>query len=156
MCIAQNSLIFRQSEGNNFSAPNGILINLHMHHHPIAIYKFHENPSIACYSMAEDWKQTLTFWKPKGNNSYIAKDIMTNFICIIVSSHIHEIWSIAYLNRNYIDPTDSVRTASDVNQPTVHWFCVRFLLIFRVSRLQKNYNWPVWFFSIGQLSLELG
>ena len=39
---------FRQSEGNSFSASNGILINLHMHHHTIVIYKFHENPSIAC------------------------------------------------------------------------------------------------------------
>ena len=43
-----NSLIFRLSEGNNFSTPNDILINLNMHHHTIAIYKFHENPSIAC------------------------------------------------------------------------------------------------------------
>ena len=34
--------------GNNFSTPNDILINLHMHHHTIGIYKFHENPSIAC------------------------------------------------------------------------------------------------------------
>ena len=37
MCIARNSLIFRQSEGNNFPTPNDILINLHMHHHKIAI-----------------------------------------------------------------------------------------------------------------------
>ena len=56
MCIARNSLIFRQSEENNVSTPNDILINLHMHHHTMAIYKFHENPSIACLSMAEDWK----------------------------------------------------------------------------------------------------
>ena len=57
MCIAQNSLIFRQLEDNNFSTPYDILINLHMHHHTIAIYKFNENPSTACQSKAEDWKK---------------------------------------------------------------------------------------------------
>ena len=56
MCIAQNSLIFRQSEGNSISTHNDILINLHMHHHTIAIYKFHENLSKACSSITEDWK----------------------------------------------------------------------------------------------------
>ena len=56
MCIARNSLILRQSEGNNLSTPNGILINLHKHHQTNAIYEFHENPSIACLSMAENWK----------------------------------------------------------------------------------------------------
>ena len=32
---------------------------------------------------------------------------------------IHEIWSIAYLIRGYIDPTVSLRTVSDGNQQTV-------------------------------------
>ena len=63
---------FRQSEGNNFFTPNDILINLHMHHHTIAKYKFHENPSTAC-----QLEKPLTFWKPKGNNSYIDQEIMT-------------------------------------------------------------------------------
>ena len=45
-----------QSEGNNFFTPDDILLNLHMHHHTIAKYKFHENPSTACQSKAEDWK----------------------------------------------------------------------------------------------------
>ena len=40
-------------------------------------------------------------------------------MCIIVSSHIHKIWSIVHLNRGYIDPTDSMRTVSDVNRRTV-------------------------------------
>ena len=33
----------------------------------------------------------------------------------------HEIWSIAYLNRGYIDPTDSLRTVSDAKWPTVDY-----------------------------------
>ena len=65
MCIARNSLMFRQSEDYNFSTPNDILINLHMHHHTIGIYKFHENPSIACQSMAKDWKN-IDILKAKG------------------------------------------------------------------------------------------
>ena len=56
MYVARNSLIFKQSEGNNFSTPNDILINLHMHHQTITIYKFYKNPSTACQSMAEDLK----------------------------------------------------------------------------------------------------
>ena len=42
------SLVFRQSKGNNFSTPDDILMKLHMHHHTMVIYKFHEIPSIAC------------------------------------------------------------------------------------------------------------
>ena len=56
MCIALNTLIFRQSKDNNFSTPNGILMDLYMHLHTMAIYKCNENLSIACESMAEDMK----------------------------------------------------------------------------------------------------
>ena len=52
MYIARNSLISRQSKDNN----NDILMNLYIHHHTMALYKFHENPSTACKSMAEDMK----------------------------------------------------------------------------------------------------
>ena len=61
--------------------------------------------------MAEDWKKTMTFWKPKGNNSCIAKEIITKLnvhysIVTYTQNEIHEIWCIAYMYRGYIDPTD--------------------------------------------------
>ena len=69
-------------------------------------------------------EKILTFWKPKGNNSYIAQEIMTKLhvhysIVTYTQNKIHEIWFIAYLNCGYIDPTDSLLTVSDANQPTV-------------------------------------
>ena len=68
----------------------------------------------------------MTFWKPKGNNSYIAQVIMTKLhvhysMVTYAQYEIHEIWSIAYLKRGYIDPTDCRPTVSDDG-----WFCVRF------------------------------
>ena len=56
MCIARNSSILMQSKGNNCTKPNDILMNIHMHHHTMAIHKLHEIPSISCQSMAEDMK----------------------------------------------------------------------------------------------------
>ena len=38
------SLIFRQSKDNYFSTSDDVLMKLHMHHHTMAIYKFHEIP----------------------------------------------------------------------------------------------------------------
>ena len=66
----------------------------------------------------------LTFWKPKGNTSYIAQEIMTKLhvhysIVTFTQNKIHEIWSIAYLNRGHIDHTDSLRNVSDANWPMV-------------------------------------
>ena len=40
-------------------------------------------------------------------------------IVTYTQNKIHEIWSFAYLNRSYIDPTDSRPTVSDANRPIV-------------------------------------
>ena len=50
----------------------------------------------------------------------------------------------AYLNRGYIDPTDSLWTVSDANQPTVDrqsadFVCV-ILAAFQGQPAAKNYN----------------
>ena len=102
--------------------------------------------------MAEDWKKPLTFWKPKDNISYIAKDIMTKL-------YVH--YSIVTYPWNLINC---------LLKPRLHWFhrqsadcqwCEsadsRLILCFLGSAGdKKKYNWPVWFFSIGRLSLGLG
>ena len=47
MCIAQSSLIYRQSKGINISTHDDMAMKLHMHHRTTVIYKFYEIPSIA-------------------------------------------------------------------------------------------------------------
>ena len=73
--------------------------------------------------LANQWLRTwksLTFWKPKDNNSYTAQIIMTklhvhNSMVTYTQNKIHEIWSIANLNSSYIDLIDCQRTVSDAN-----------------------------------------
>ena len=72
--------------------------------------------------MAEE--KSLTFWKPKDNNSYLAQEIITKLhvyysMVTYTKNKIHEIWSITSLNRGYIDPTDCRPTVSDANRPIV-------------------------------------
>ena len=69
-------------------------------------------------------EKPFAFRKPKGNNSYIAQEIMTKLhvhYSIVTYNHnnIHEIWSIANLNRGNIDPTNCLLTVSDPNRPTI-------------------------------------
>ena len=73
--------------------------------------------------MAKD-RKTNGILKAKVQNSYIAQEITTKLhvhytIFTCTQNKIHEIWSIAYLNLGYIDPTDSLRTVSNANWPTV-------------------------------------
>ena len=61
---------------------------------------------------------------------------------------INEIWSIAYLNSEYIDHTDSLQNVSDANRPMVNRQSANFvcdLAAFKGQPAAKNYNWPVLF-----------
>ena len=56
---------------------------------------------------------------------------------------IHEVLSIAYINRGYIDPTDSLLTVSDTNRPTIDRQSTDFVCNFSCflgSAGNKNYN----------------
>ena len=70
--------------------------------------------------MAEDWK---THWHLERQRAvtHIAQEIKTKLhvhysIVTYTQNKIHENWSIAYLNRGYIDHTDSLRYVSDANR----------------------------------------
>ena len=98
--------------------------------------------------------KTLTFWKPKANNSFVAQEIMTklhvhySIITYITQNKIHGIWSIDYLNHGYIDPTGSLRNVSDANRLTVDPLSGDFVC--NLSYLgsaggKKKSKWPVLF-----------
>ena len=90
-----------------------------------------------------DWPGSTKARPYLDNSSYIALKIMTKLhvhytIVTYTQIKIHETWPIAYLNRGYIDPTESRPTASDANRPTVRSS--------RVSRLQKILTDQFYFF----------
>ena len=75
-------------------------------------------------------------------------------------NEIHEIYSIAYLNRGYIDPIDCRPTVSDANWQKVGRqsadFVCDFSCFLESTGCQKIITDQVFFLSIGRLSLGFG
>ena len=97
-------------KGNNFSTPNDILMNLHMHHHTLAIYKFMKFLLLHAYQWPKQEK-IIGILTAKGQYLIYCQEIMTELhmhysMVKYTQNKIYEIWSIASLNRGYIDPTD--------------------------------------------------
>ena len=101
------------------------------------------------------WEQEnpLTFWKPKGNNSYVAKEIMTKLhvhYSIVTYTQNKILWNMINcslkprLHWSHRQSAECQWCESADGWPTVGWFCVRFSC-FLGSAVGRNYNWPVVF-----------